>query len=148
MVKVKYDDLSAAFDFVSVATPFEHRAFVSLDTGAVHWISETSPLVDEDLPDDLEESDRYLAIPHKNDLDLGNNLAFRFVGAQLPHRYADVEVFFRRRGAYGRFKELLASEGCLEQWYAFEAESTERALREWCDANEIQLLEADGRQPA
>ena len=81
MIRVKYDDLSAAFDFVSFAAPFEHRAFVSLDTGAIHWMSETSPLDEEDLPDDLETSDRYLAIPHKNDLDLGNNLALRFVEA-------------------------------------------------------------------
>ena len=108
MVKVKYDDLSAAFDFVSFAAPFEHRAFVSLDTGAIHWISETSPLDEEELPDDLEESDRYLPIPHKNDLDLGNNLALRFAEEQLPNRYADVADFFRRRGAYARFKELLA----------------------------------------
>ena len=148
MVKVKYDDLSAAFDFVSFAAPFEHRAFVSLDTGAIHWISETSPLDEEDLPDDLETSDRYLAIPHKNDLDLGNNLALRFVEEQLPNRYADVEDFFRRRGAYARFKELLAAERCLEKWYAFEAESTEQALRHWCKANEIHFAGDDSQQSA
>jgi len=148
MVKVKYDDLSAAFDFVSLAAPFEHRAFVSLDTGAIYWISEASPLDEEDLPADLETSDRYLAIPHKNDLDLGNNLALRFVEEQLPDRYANVEAFFRRRGAYARFKELLAAEGCLEKWYAFEAESTERALRQWCAANEIHLVEGDSQQSA
>ena len=62
MVKVKYEDLSAALDFVSSAAPLEHQAFVSLDTGAIHWISETSLLDEEDLPDDLETSDRYLAI--------------------------------------------------------------------------------------
>jgi hypothetical protein len=148
MVKVKYGDLSAAFDFVSCAAPFEHRAFVSLDTGAIYWISEASPLDEEDLPADLETSDRYLAIPHKNDLDLGNNLALRFVEEQLPDRYANVEAFFRRRGAYARFKELLAAEGCLEKWYAFEAESTERALRQWCAANEIHLVEGDSQQSA
>ena len=49
MVMVKYDDLSAAFDFVSFAAPFEHHAFVSLDTGAIYWISETSPIDDPDF---------------------------------------------------------------------------------------------------
>ena len=93
MVTVQFDDLSAAFDFVSFAAPFEHRAFISLDTGAIHWISETSPIDDEDLPDDLETSDRYIAIPHKNDLDLGNSLALRFAEEQLPHRT-------RRRGFF------------------------------------------------
>src|SRR3972149_5942021 len=62
MVTIKYDDLAAAFDFVSFAAPFEHRAFVSLDTGAIHWLSETSPIDEEDLPDDLETSDRIRSI--------------------------------------------------------------------------------------
>jgi Uncharacterised protein family (UPF0158) len=148
MVTVKYDDLSAAFDFVSSAAPFEHQAFVSLDTGTVYWISETSAIDDEDLPDDLDTSDRYLAVPHKNELDLGNNLALRFVEDKLPDRYAEVETFFRRRGAYTRFKELLAAEGCLEEWYAFESAATDRALRDWCKANEIDLAESDGQQSA
>jgi hypothetical protein len=148
MVTVKFDDLSMAFDFVSFAGPMEHRAYVSLDTGAIFWISETSPIEEDELPDDLETSDRYIAIPHKNELDLGKDLALRFVEQRLPDRYTDVQVYFRRRGAYARFKELLAAEDCLEDWYAFEAESTERALREWCKANEIQLAENGGPQSA
>lgn len=148
MVRVKFEHLSAAFDFVSFAAPFEHRALVSLDTSAFHWISETNPIDDEELPDDLDTSDRYLAIPHKNDLDLGNNLALRFAEDRLPHRYADVAACFRHRGAYARFKELLAAERCLDKWYAFEAESTERALRKWCAANQIELVDNDSQQSA
>jgi hypothetical protein len=146
MVTIKYDDLSAAFDFVSFAAPFEHRAFISLDTGAIHWISETSSIDEEDLPDDLETSDRYIAVPHKNDLDLGNKLALRFAEEHLPHRYASVESCFRHRGAYARFKDLLAAEQCLDKWYAFEAECTERALRDWSAANQIHLVENGSRQ--
>lgn len=145
MVTIKYDDLSAAFDFVNFAAPFEHRAFVCLDTGVIHWISETGPIDEEDLPADLETSDRYIAIPHKIDLDLGNNLALRFTREQLPHRYASVEACFGHRGAYARFKALLAAERCLEKWYAFEAEYTERALRTWCAENQIHLVENDSQ---
>jgi hypothetical protein len=141
MAAIKYEDLSAAFDFVSFAAPMEHHAYVSLDTGAIYWISETSPLEEEDIPADLETSDRYVEIPHKNDLDLGSHLALRFAEEQLPHRYGSVAEFFRHRGAYARFKELLEAEGCLDKWYAFEAESTERALKKWCEDNEIQLAE-------
>jgi Uncharacterised protein family (UPF0158) len=148
MVTIQYDDLSAAFDFVSYGAPFEHQAFVSLDTGAIHWVSATAPIDEEDLPDDLDTSDRYIAIPHKNDLDLGRNLALRFADEQLPHQYARIEGFFRHRGAYARFKDLLESEGRLEQWYAFEAESTERALRDWCKANEILLAEPGSQRSA
>ena len=54
--------------------------------------------------DDLETSDRYIAIPHKNDLDLGRNLALRLVEQQLPAYYGRVVGHFRRKGAYTRFK--------------------------------------------
>jgi hypothetical protein len=141
MITVKYEDLSGAFDFVSSAAPFEHRAFLSRDTGAIYWVSEIAPVDEEELPDDLETSDSYLEIPHKNDFDLGNALAFRFADEWLPHRSAEVAACFRRRGAYACFKELLAADGCLEKWYAFEAEQAERALREWCHENRIRVID-------
>ena len=123
----------------------EHHAYVSLETGAIYWVSELNPL-EEEVPDDLGESDRYLAIPHKNDLDLGSNLALRFAAEELPESYSRVDGFFLHRGAYRRFKEFLTAAGCLDKWYAFEAESTDRALRNWCDENDIQVVEsADGR---
>jgi hypothetical protein len=75
MAAVRYADLSMAFDFVSDASPMEHDAYVSLDTGKVYWISDFDDTFDEDRPDDLGTSDRYLAIPHKNELDLGRSLA-------------------------------------------------------------------------
>ena len=142
MVVVKCEDLSAAFDFVSFAAPMEHQAYISIDTGTIYWISELSPL-EEEVPEDLETSDRYIAIPHKNDFDLGSDLALRFAAAELPDRYSMVAQFFRHRGGYARFKELLASEGKLDGWYAFEAESTERALRDWCTANDIGIIGND-----
>ena len=144
MVAVKYEDLSAAFDFVSFAAPMEHRAYISIDTGTIYWISELNPL-EEEVPEDLETSDRYIAIPHKNDLDLGSDLALRFAAVELTDRYNMVAQFFRHRGAYARFKELLASEGSLDKWYAFEAESTERALRDWCTMNDISVIGSEER---
>jgi hypothetical protein len=145
VVTVKYEDLSAAFEFVSFAAPMQHRAFISMDTGAICWISELNPLEDE-VPDDLETSDRYTAIPHKNDLDLGSDLALRFTAGELPDFYRRVEGLFRHRGAYARFKELLAANGCLEKWYAFEAECTERALNDWCTENDIEIIR--GEEPS
>ena len=148
MVTVKYEDLSTAFDFVSFGAPMGHRAYISLDTGAIYWVSEADAIEEEELPADLETSDRYIEIPHKNDLDLGSELALRFAQERLPHRYAAAESIFRHRGAYARFKELLAAEGCLEEWYAFEKEATERALREWCKVNEIKLDTDESQQSA
>jgi hypothetical protein len=61
MVAVKYDDLSMAFDFISSASPMEHNAYVLLDTGEVYWTSNSNDASDENVPDDLETSDRYLS---------------------------------------------------------------------------------------
>ena len=147
MVTVKYEDLQEAFDFVSSAAPMENSAHISLDTGAIYWMSDVNPL-EEEVPDDLETSTRYIAVPHQNDLDLGSHLALRFAAEELPDRYAQIEGFFRHRGAYARFKELLAAQGCLDRWYRFEAESTESALRNWCAENDIQIVERDDWPPA
>ncbi|MEM5452352.1 MULTISPECIES: hypothetical protein [Paraburkholderia] len=141
MVAVRHDDLSMAFDFVSCAAPMEHSAYLSLDTGEVYWTSDSSKAFDEEIPDDLETSDRYLAIPHKNELDLGSRLALRFVAQTLPACCDQVEGFFRRRGAYARFKELLEREGVPERWYSFETDAVESALRQWCAENGLELVE-------
>ncbi|MCG5076907.1 hypothetical protein [Paraburkholderia tagetis] len=141
MVAVKHDDLSLAFDFVSYAAPTEHNAYVSLDTGKIWWTSDSGDAFDEEIPDDLETSDRYLAIPHKNELDLGRRLALRFVAQELPACYDQAEGFFRRQGAYAHFKDLLEREGVLERWYSFEADAVDSALRQWCAENGLELLE-------
>jgi hypothetical protein len=143
MATIKYDVLLLAFDFVSSAAPMEHHAYVSLDTGKIYWMSEITELEQDEIPDDLETSDRYLEVPHKNDLDLGRQLALRFAEERLPHRYDRVEAIFRHRGAYQRFKEILATEGRLEEWYAFETDATEQAIKQWCRDNNIQLAESD-----
>jgi len=141
MVAVKFDDLSLAFDFVSYAAPMEHQAYISLATGKIYWISDAIDTIEEEIPEDLEDPERYLVIPHKNDLDLGSSLALRFAAQQLPARYDQVEGFFQRRGAYARFKDLLEREGALELWYAFEAESAEKALKQWCAENGLEILD-------
>jgi hypothetical protein len=37
----------------------------------------------------------------------------------------------------------LESEKVLEKWYKFEAESVEKALRDWCAENGIRIIEED-----
>jgi hypothetical protein len=39
----------------------------------------------------------------------------------LPGGFDEVRLFFTRKGAYARFKDLLARRGALDQWYDFEA---------------------------
>jgi hypothetical protein len=61
VVAVKFDDLSLAFYFVGSAAPTQNNAYISLDTGQIYFTSELSPL-DEEVPDDLETSDRYVSL--------------------------------------------------------------------------------------
>ena len=45
----------------------------------------------DDLPEDVDESDKYIEIPHKNELDLGRNLVFQFVSKHIPEEIVKVE---------------------------------------------------------
>ncbi len=144
MVVIPYDEISSAFEFVGSAAPGEHNAYISLDTVQIHWVSELASM-DEEVPADLDTSDRYIAVQHKNDLDLGKHLVLRFAAQETPDEYERVRSIFQRKGAYAQFKQLLETKGFLEKWYRFEAEAHDKALREWCADNGIQIIEKSGQ---
>ena len=140
---VNAEELRTTFEFVSFGAPLEHSAYICVDTGKIYCHSVSAGLEEEeDLPEDLETSDRYIAVPHKNDLGLGRRLALAFVDQELSDEYHAVAGFFGRRGAYGRFKALLHARGMLERWYEFENRATEEALLTWCEENGIQPVDA------
>lgn len=134
---ISFSDIQDAFLFVSSAPYGEHSAVLCKDTGRILYRSEMSG-VDEIGEDELDW-DKCVGIPHKNDLDLGQELVFEFVEKHLQNDYHRVQEIFRGRGAYGRFKNFLDSKGMLERWYAFENEREEEALRQWCAENRIAL---------
>jgi|SRR5450830_74599 len=136
---VAFADLLDAFEWVSAMAPMENSAYVSRATGKTYLASRVMAL-DDELPEDIDDGSLYVAVPHKIDLNLGMNLAISFTEDNLPDSYKDVCGIFRQRGAYGRFKDLLERKGCLDAWYAYEAKSTERALREWCVDNAVTTL--------
>jgi hypothetical protein len=137
---VDAEELRSGFEFVSSGAPLENSAYICLDTGKIYWQSRVMDLDDEELPEDFDTSNRYIAIPHKTKLDLGQHLALSFVDQALPKDFSTVERFFRQRGAYSRFKDLLESRGMLERWYEFENDATDRALLTWCEENGIRLV--------
>lgn len=116
----------------------EHEAYLSVETGRVYWHSEWADEI-EPLPDDIDEPGKYVLVPHKNNLDLGKQLVLGFVSERLPDDYDRVLSIFRRRGAYGRFKDLLEDRGLLDEWYEHENESCDKALRQWCRDEGIEL---------
>jgi hypothetical protein len=73
---ILFDDIENAFLFVSMDQKFIHNAYLCKKTGQIFY---TSELGDSDkLPDDIDDTEKYITIPHKNDLNLGKALVFDF----------------------------------------------------------------------
>jgi hypothetical protein len=140
-VKIKFSELLDAFTFSSAGTALDCYAYINLDTGAVYLVSDDMDInTEQEVPDDVETSDRYLPVPHKKDLDLGRTLVFSFTEEELPDDYETVRDIFRSKDAYGRYKDFLASRHMLQNWYDYESRMTEAALRAWCQENGIEVI--------
>lgn len=138
MGRAKLDELLQALEFVSTVPDMGNEAFLSRESGAIFWRSEEGGDLDE-VPDDIDEGDKYLSIPRKTDLGLGKPLALAFADELSAGDARKVREMFSRRGAYARFRDLLENRGMLERWYEFEAAAQKHALRRWCDANGVEI---------
>ena len=63
-----------------------------------------------------------------------------FVEQYLPGDFDRVRNIFRRKGAYGRYKDLLDDRDLSQQWYDFENTRQAGTHRRWCKDNEIKLI--------
>lgn len=138
MTTVSFTELLDAFQFTGFGTSGENAAYVCSETRAV-YVTSSEVEMEEDLPEDLETSNRYLLLPSNVDLRLGRDLALRFTEQAMPDAYDHVADIFRRKGAFGRFRQLLEHCDVLERWYRFEESETESALRRWCEENDLQV---------
>ena len=137
-MKIRFDDIENAFLFTSMGSMYENQAILCKETGEIYYISEMGD--SDNLPDDVDESDKYIEIPHKNELNLGKNLVSHFVSERIPEEVVNVEKIFRKKGAYSRFKALLEQKGLLDQWHDYENSRQSEALREWCKDNKIDII--------
>jgi hypothetical protein len=108
---------------------------------ADYWRSAAADVdeIGDDLPEGAEDDPNYIAIPRKQVLGLGKALALDLAREFLPEDLDDVREMFGRRGAYRNFRALVTKRRVLERWYDFESKATERAVREWCELNEIEV---------
>jgi len=134
---VSFDDIENAFFFVSMDQQLMHNAYLCKETGEIFYTSEMGD--SDELPDDIDDPDKYIAIPHKNELDLGKALVIEFTSKYLPEELDRVYSIFKRKGAYSRYKDLLEHKGVLEDWYEFENKRQTTALKEWCEENNIEF---------
>ena len=133
-----FQDILEAFEFVNFGSMYEHQAFLDKETGKVYYHSDFDDDEEEELPEDIDD-EKYIAIPHKNELDLGKALVLDFTHDYLPDEVAMIHAIFNRKGAYSRYKDLLEHRGMLEKWYEYESEKQEKALREWCASSSIEI---------
>jgi len=133
---IKFSDIEDAFFFVSMGEMYMNSAILCIKTGQIFYISDFGD--SDELPEDIDDdTDKYIEIPHKNELDLGKPLVLEFLIMYLPDSVEKVNSFFRKKGAYSKFKDLIDAKGLLDKWYAFEEEEQNKALREWCQDNDI-----------
>lgn len=135
-MKVKFDDIELALEFVSSGLVGEHNAYLCLQTGHIYYESD---YCDEELPGDIWDDEKYLPLPSKQDLDLGRRLAMEFAAQSLGDDYETVYRMFQSKGAFGRFKSFLQSRNLLNEWYEYQNEQQRTRLVEWCQDNDVEL---------
>jgi hypothetical protein len=136
---ISFDDIENAFFFVSMEQESMNNAYLCRETGKIFLESGFEDL--DRLPEDIDDMEKYISIPHKNELDLGKALVIEFTSEYMPEELGKVHSIFSRRGAYSRYKDLLEGKGMLENWYKFQEERETSALKEWCRENNINIKE-------
>ena len=93
---VNFGEIESAYQFVSSGMRYEHQGYLCRETGAIFYTSEIGE--SDELPDDID-SDRYVAIPDKWELDLGQPLVMEFIARHVPESLDAVHTMFRKKGA-------------------------------------------------
>jgi len=133
---IRFSDIEDAFFFVSMGEMYMNSAILCIETGQIFYISDFGD--SDELPEDIDDApDKYIDIPHKNELDLGKSLVLEFSAMHLPDNFEQINSFFHKKGAYSKFKNLLEVKGLLDKWYAFEEAEQKNALMEWLKENDI-----------
>ncbi|MBK1877261.1 UPF0158 family protein [Pelagicoccus mobilis] len=135
---MKYFELESAYEYSNFDGSYEHFAFISKKTGEILYGDEDGE-IDEEQLEEYFESDDFIQLPDKRDLDLGTQLVWKFVRKEIPGLEPKVRAIFSRRGAYARFKGFLEYNELLDSWYTFESEMKKAALLEWCAENGIEV---------
>ena len=110
-MQVSFKDILEAFEFASawLVVANEMQAYLCKQTGKIYVHSDLYEDPEEELPEDLEDGEKYIALPDKYDLDLGTALVFNFASEVLPHDYDAIRKHIQQarrlpevQGAAGR----------------------------------------------
>ncbi len=123
---MKYSDIENAFLYVSMAPPDEHYAYFNKETGETLYVSEFGD--SDELPDDFEENDKYISVPHKNDLNLAGNWSLTLCLSIFLMNMTGLEEFSAERELMPALKNCSNPKGNLRPGM----NSNERLLKRLC----------------
>lgn len=134
-MKIEFDEVENAFLFVCMGPGHVNSVILNKETGEMYYQSEYGD--SDELPEDIND-EKYIELPDKSELNLGKRLVFQLVKKFMSEKMDKVEEIFSKKGAYARYKDLLEYQGKLNEWYAYENEAQTKALKEWCEDNNIE----------
>jgi hypothetical protein len=141
-MSASFQELLDALEFVSLDGGLGgNSALLCRESGKIYWQFADSPELNNELPDEIDGDETYIRLPDKRDLGLGKPLVLEFVREFLPDDFDEVRYIFSKRGAYAKFRALLARRRAVDRWHNFESQATERALRDWCEVNSIEVVD-------
>jgi uncharacterized protein UPF0158 len=128
-------------DFELLQAAFEDRDgdgawFLDRATGEVIRLTDD----DIELPEEIESSDRYIAIPYQ-----GSEPGYRdmvdFIMSVEDHRLrALLDVAINGQHAFRRFKDVLRDHAReRDRWFAFAKERAEHRIRRWLASEGIEV---------
>lgn len=141
---------NVVFDFQTIEVAFEYanshdrsnQAYLDRHTGESLFFSMYGDSDEE--PDDMDDTDRYVAIPDTRDYGLGSQLAVNFASEVAPDLRDEVARAFHRRGGFRRFKALLIRHGLLNAWYEYRSQRERSVILHWCAKNDIRYRMSAG----
>ena len=95
---VSFQEILTAFEFAGSSLG-EHLAILCRRTGKIYLQSEFSDFdeMNDELPDDVEDDEKYLKIPNKRELGLGKPLALEFAREFLRGDFDEARDIFSKR---------------------------------------------------
>lgn len=115
-------------------------ALVSRDTGMLHLLNDEYMDEEAPMPSASGGNEGYVSVPPAGTLGIGDGLILRFAALHLADDQNTVRDLFRDRNTEG-FARLLQERGKVEAWERFHDETTQAALRRWCEENGLQAAD-------
>jgi len=152
MTKVKLADLMEALDFQFD----EQETLINITTGEIFFLrNEVLSIVENEETDypewmDLEieqtkeylkDPDNFIPAPDKDEVGEYGIMEQFAVSQENQGQKEKLLIALQGKGAFRRFKGTINFLGIEKQWYAFRDEKFKNFALEWCEFNDIEVVE-------